>query len=315
MSFLTIPKAAPFTEEDIEALNRVVGTASPVQRAWLAGFLAGLDQAHPAVQQPVAPPQAAEPLTIVYATESGNSEKLANDAAKAARKQGLKPTVIDMADLELATLAKAKRLIVIAATWGEGEPPARAARAYAELMGDGAPKLEGVEYSVLALGDSAYADFCTIGQKIDARLEALGAKRVADRVDCDLDFENPAGEWIDKALKALAPPEAARGTVIAVDFGARPQPAADAGPVEAEVSEWINLNSSRSDKETVHLELAFDGAAPAYKPGDSLDLYAENDPAYVDELLKFAGLTGDDKLRAEFISSRDVTTLSLKTVE
>jgi sulfite reductase (NADPH) flavoprotein alpha-component len=315
MSFLTIPKAAPFTEEDIEALNRVVGTASPVQRAWLAGFLAGLDQAHPAVQQPVAPPQAAEPLTIVYATESGNSEKLANDAAKAARKQGLKPTVIDMADLELATLAKAKRLIVIAATWGEGEPPARAARAYAELMGDGAPKLDGVEYSVLALGDSAYADFCTIGQKIDARLEALGGKRVADRVDCDLDFENPAGEWIDKALKALAPPEAARGTVIAVDFGARPQPAAGTGPVEAEVSEWINLNSSRSDKETIHLELAFDGAAPAYKPGDSLDLYTENDPAYVDELLKSAGLASDNELRTEFLKSRDVTTLSLKSLE
>src|SRR6202171_5822476 len=315
MSFLTIPKAAPFTEEDIDALNRVVGTATPVQRAWLAGFLAGLDQAHPAVQQPVAPPQAAEPLTIVYATESGNSQKLASAAAKAAGKQGLKPTVIDMADLELATLAKAKRLIVIAATWGEGEPPARAARAYAELMGESAPKLEGVEYSVLALGDSAYVDFCTIGQKIDARLEALGAKRVADRVDCDLDFDKPAAEWTDKALKALAPPEAARGTVIAVDFGARPQPAADTGPVEAEVSEWINLNSSRSDKETIHLELAFDGAAPAYKPGDSLDLYTENDPAYVDELLKSAGLASDNELRTEFLKSRDVTTLSLKSLE
>jgi sulfite reductase (NADPH) flavoprotein alpha-component len=314
MSFLTIPKAAPFTEEDIEALNRVVGTASPVQRAWLAGFLAGLDQAHPAVQQPAAAPQAAEPLTIVYATESGNSEKLANDAAKAARKQGLKPTVIDMADLELATLAKAKRLLVIAATWGEGEPPARAARAYAELMGEGAPKLDGVEFGVLALGDSAYADFCTIGQKIDARLAALGGKRVVDRVDCDLDFEKPAAGWTDKALKALAPPESARGTVIAVDFGARQQQAADTGPVEAEVSEWINLNSSRSDKQTIHLELAFDGAAPAYKPGDSLDLYVENDPAYVDQLLKSAGLA-DEGLRAEFVKSRDVTTLSLKAVE
>jgi sulfite reductase (NADPH) flavoprotein alpha-component len=318
MSFLTIPKAAPFTEEDIDALNRVVGTATPVQRAWLAGFLAGIEQAQPSDQpslQPVAPPQATEPLTIVYATESGNSERLANDAAKAARKQGLKPTVVDMADLELAMLAKAKRLIVIAATWGEGEPPARAARAYAELMGEGAPKLEGVEYSVLALGDSAYADFCTIGQKIDARLEALGAKRVADRVDCDLDFEKPAAEWTDKALKALAPPEAARGTVIAVDFSARPQPAADTGPVEAEVSAWINLNSSRSDKETIHLELAFDGSAPAYKPGDSLDLYTENDPAYVDELLKSAGLSSDEGLRTEFLKSRDVTTLSFKSLE
>src|SRR5262249_28513569 len=151
---------------------------------------------------------------------------------KAARKQGLKPTVVDMAELELATLAKAKRLLVVAATWGEGEPPARATRAYAALMSEKAPKLDGVEFSVLPLGDSAYADFCTIGQKIAARLAELGGKRVVDRVDCDLDFEKPAHEWTEKALKALAPPEAARGTVIAVDFGARQQPAADLSPVE-----------------------------------------------------------------------------------
>ena len=77
----------------------------------------------------------------------------------------------------------------------------------------------------------------------------------------------------------------------------------------------MNLNSSRSAKETIHLALAFDGAAPAYEPGDSLDLYAENDPAYVDELLTLAGLAGDEALRAELVAARDVTTLSLKTLE
>ena len=103
------------------------------------------------------------------------------------------------------------RLVVIAATWGEGEPPARATRAYNELMSDAAPRLEGVEYGVLALGDTAYAEFCAIGKAIDERLAALGGKRVAERVDCDLDFAKPAGDWIASALKALAPPEVARG--------------------------------------------------------------------------------------------------------
>jgi len=310
-----IPKTAPFAEEEIDLLNRVVGTASPVQRAWLAGFLAGLDASGAAVlPHPAAPARPAEPLTIIYASESGNSEKLAGDLAKAARKNGLKPTVIDMADLELPALASAKRLVLIAATWGEGEPPARAARAYDELMGEGAPRLEGVEFGVLALGDTAYAEFCAIGRKIDERLAALGGKRVVDRVDCDLDFAEPAARWIGDAVKVLTPPNAG-GRVIEVDFGAKPAASTSTDIVEAEIIEHVDLNSSRSDKETIHLALSFEGGAPAYEPGDSLDLYADNDPAYVDELLKIAGLASDEKLRADFIKSRDVTTLSLKTIE
>jgi sulfite reductase (NADPH) flavoprotein alpha-component len=312
-AYAVIPRTAPFSEEDVELLNRVVAPATPVQRAWLAGFLAGVEHAGGAAQ-PAAPARPAEPLTIVFASESGNCETLAGDMARQARKLGLKPQLVDMADLALADLTKAKRLVVIAATWGEGEPPARAIRAYGELMGEGAPRLDGVEYGVLALGDTAYAEFCAIGKAIDERLAALGAKRVADRVDCDLDFAKPAADWIGGALKALAPPDADRGRVISVDFGAKPAASPNTDIVEAEIVEHVNLNSSRSAKETVHLALSFDGAPPAYEPGASLDLYAENDPAYVDDLLTFAGLK-DGGLREEFIKSRDVTTLSLKSLE
>jgi sulfite reductase (NADPH) flavoprotein alpha-component len=310
-----IPKTAPFAEEEIDLLNRVVGPASANQRAWLAGFLAGFDAASAgaAAPQPAAPGRPAEPLTIVYASESGNSEKLAGDLAKAARKNGLKPTIIDMAELDLSALASAKRLVVIAATWGEGEPPERAVRAYNELMSEGAPRLDSVEFGVLALGDTAYAEFCAIGEKIDERLAALGGKRIIGRVDCDLDFAEPAARWIGDAVKALTPPNA--GRVIEVDFGAKPTASPGTDIFEAKIIEHVDLNSSRSDKETVHLALSFEGGAPTYEPGDSLDLDAENDPDYVDELLKAAGLSGDDKLRTELIKSRDVTTLSLKSVE
>ncbi len=321
--FATIPKTAPFTEEDVVLLNRVVGPASPIQRAWLAGFLAGFLAGVESVQgsaegaaQPAAPARPAEPITIVYASESGNCEKLANNFAKAARKNGLKPILVDMADLDVSTLAQARKLVFIAATWGEGEPPARAVRSYGDLMGEGAPRLDGVEFGVLALGDTAYVEFCAIGKNIDERLAALGGKRVIDRVDCDLDFEKPAGDWLGGAIKALAPPvDVDRGRVIEVDFGAKPAGSPNTDIVEAEIIELVDLNSSRSDKETVHLALAFDGDVPEYQPGDSLDLYAENDPAYVDELLKLAGLADDTKLRDEFIKTRDVTTLSLKSVE
>ena len=100
-AFATIPKTAPFAEEEIDLLNRVVGPANAIQRAWLAGFLAGVESVS-GQAQPAAPARPAEPITIVYASESGNCEKLASDLAKAARKNGLKPTLIDMADLDLA---------------------------------------------------------------------------------------------------------------------------------------------------------------------------------------------------------------------
>jgi sulfite reductase (NADPH) flavoprotein alpha-component len=311
-SLAIIPKSAPFQDDEIELLNRVVGPASPTQRAWLSGFLAGASSV-PQTPQPAAPARPAEPLTIVFASESGNCERLAGDLAKAARKAGMKPALIDMTDLDLTTLPASRRLVVVAATWGEGEPPARAARIYAELMGETAPRLDGVEFAVLALGDTAYAEFCAVGKAIDARLVALGGKRLAERLDCDLDFEEPAALWIERTLATLAPAQPLRGQVIEVDFAAK----ADARPqiVEAEVIEHINLNSSRSEKETIHLALSFDGAAPAYQPGDSLDLYADNDPAEVDELLAAAGLATDNALRAELIKARDITTLSLKTLE
>ena len=181
-------------------------------------------------------------------------------------------------------------------------------------MGEKAPRLDGVEFGVLALGDTAYVEFCAVGKALDERFAALGGKRVVDRVDCDLDFAAPAADWIARAVKALAPADANRGTVIEVDFG-KPGAAAKPEIVEAEITEHIDLNSSRSDKETIHLALGFDGAAPAYEPGDSLDLYPENDPAEVDELLKAAGLSADQALRAEFIKSRDIHTLSLKSLE
>ena len=315
MNALPIPQTAPFAEDEIEILNRVVGPASPTQRAWLAGFLAGIDTAANS-PQPAPAAQPVEPLTILYATESGNCERLAADMAKAARKMGLKASLVDMADLDVATLASARRLTVIAATWGQGDPPARALHAYAQLMGEGAPRLDGVEFGVLALGDTAYREFCAVGKALDARLEALGARRVVDRVDCDIDFDEPAKRWTEAALKVLAPvEEARRNRVIVGDFGTKSASNAAAAPIEAEITEIINLNSSRSDKQTIHLELAFDGVALPYKPGDSLDLYPKNDPTYVDDLLRVLGRSSDDALRTELTTGRDVTTLSTRTLE
>ncbi len=317
-----LPRTAPFGDQERAHLDAALGAATPIQRAWLTGFLAGLDAASgqpaAAAAAPAAPPKAAEPLTILFASESGNSEKLAGDVSKLARKQGFKPKVVDFADLDLATLPKAGKLIAIAATWGEGEPPARAVRAYGELMGDAAPRLDGVQFGVLALGDTSYAEFCAIGKALDARFEALGARRATDRADLDLDFDKPAADWIKGALKALAPAEAPSDNVVAVDFraGAEDEDGeVSREPAVVEVIDHVNLNSSRSDKETIHLALEFEDGAPAYEPGDSLEIFPENDPQLVEEILRATGLSADEGLRQALLAERDITTLSATTVE
>ena len=301
-----IPNTAPFAEDEIEILNRVVGPATPVQRAWLAGFLAGLDAAN--APQARACRSAAEGRAADRSLRDRVRQfrKARRRRRQGARKLGFKPSLVDMADLDIASLKDAKRLIVIAATWGEGEPPARAVRAYKELMSDAAPRLDGVEFGVLALGDTAYAEFCAIGKAIDERLAALGGKRVADRVDCDLDFAEPAAH-VDRrrAEDACAAGGRARATVIAVDFGAN-RAAPNLGRRSRRRSPSTSISIRRAPtRRPIHLELAFDGAAPAYKPGDSLDLYAENDPAYVDALLKAAGVLRRRAARAS--SSRAAT--------
>jgi sulfite reductase (NADPH) flavoprotein alpha-component len=309
-----LPQTAPFPEDDRVSLDRVLGAATALQRAWLAGFLAGIDVAdRPAVA--AAAPQRAEPLTVLFASESGNSERLAGEAAKAARKIGYKPRLVDFADLVVADLAQEKHILVVAATWGEGEPPARSIRAYRDLMAPSAPRLDGVTFGVLALGDTAYAEFCAIGKAIDLRLEELGATRAVARVDCDLDFDAPAAAWIKGALEQLAPVRESADNVVTVDFKARASTEGGREPCAAEVVEHINLNSSRSAKETVHLVLSFDGAAPAFEPGDSLELYPQNDPVLADAVLAAAGLSADPLLRSALISERDITTLSVVTLE
>ena len=321
-----LPKNAPFTAEDIDLLNQLVQRSTPLQRSWLSGFLAGLDAAQAQAGGTVAPaaqaPRPRVPLTILYGSESGNSETLALKAKKLAAKQNFDAKVLDMADADLAQLPKAKNLIVYISTWGEGDPPQRAADFYKALMADDAPRLEGVRFAVLALGDTAYVNFCQTGREIDARLEALGATRVHDRQDLDLDFQKQAAAWTDKAIEVLAPADAGPTTVVHVDFKAAPAAEDDEeprftaeSPAEAEITALINLNGTGSTRETWHAEFAVEDPAFAYKPGDAIGLYPENDPALAEELLNIVGLAGDEALRQKLVTSFDITTLSRPAVD
>ena len=164
--------------------------------------------------------------------------------------------------------------------------------------------------------------FCAVGKAIDARLEALGAKRAADRQDLDLDFAKQAVAWTEVALAKLAPAGAASGTVVHVDFtGGGAQPDDDTPdftaetPLEAEISALVNLNGTGSTRETWHVELAFDEPRFTYLPGDAIGVMPENDQELVDQLLRATGLNSDAALLLQIQKGYDVTTLSRAVVE
>ncbi|HEX3992137.1 MAG TPA: flavodoxin domain-containing protein [Acetobacteraceae bacterium] len=320
-----LPAGAPFGAEQISALNSVIATSTAEQRAWLSGFLAGVQAANaPAPAIPAAPPKARAPLTILFGTESGNAEALAMRARKSAAKLGFAVKLADMADTSPAQMAEIPNLLLIASTWGEGDPPQRAVDFYEAIMADDAPRFNKTRFAVLSLGDRAYAQFCEIGRRFDERLAALGATRIVDRIDCDLDFETPATAWIDATLDQISqtasdvPVEDT--SVIHVDF-ARPTAEAEAEtwtrarPFEAEITEHVRLTGSRSSSDTRHIALSLEGSGIEYEPGDSLGIVPRNDPALVDAVLNATGLDHDTALRAALRDRYDITTLTAKQVE
>lgn len=321
-----LPRNAPFSPEDIDTLNTVVSRTTAQQRAWLAGFFAGYEAAQGGQQLPqaVAPPKARQPLTVIYGSESGNAEALALKVKKLSQKHGLDARIYDMADVDLSVLAKAKNLMVFVSTWGEGDPPGRAVDFYTALMSDAAPRLDkSLRFTVLALGDTAYAQFCAVGRAIDARLEALGATRAADRIDLDLDFAKKAAEWTEGALTKLAPAEVGvSATVVHVDFKGGAQPFDDEEPsftaehpLEGEIAALINLNGTGSTRETWHVEIAADAPGFSYAPGDAIGVPPENDPALALELAEAVGLGADGGVVQKLRQSFDVTTLSRNLIE
>ena len=208
-----IPDNAPFTREETEWLDHFFTQMSPEQATWLNGFVSGFQayqltdkgvaQSQPspgglAIQQPQVSSVAEKPtLMVLFGSESGNAEALAADTKKLAQKSGFKATLLDMADSDPAKLSKESNVMVIISTWGEGDPPERATGYYQKFMAADAPRVDGLNFAVLGLGDTSYEHFCQMGKDFDKKLEELGGNRIQDRIDCDVDYEDAANKWIE----------------------------------------------------------------------------------------------------------------------
>lgn len=271
-----IPEDAPFNGD---------------QKYWLAGFLAGLHSRLLVLedkQQPAAGTGAAATtqLHILYGSQTGNAEALAQTAAKSARAKGLVPVVQALGDVDLDVFVTMRHVLIVTSTYGEGEMPDNAQLFWDAISASTAPRLEQMHFAVLAIGDTGYDGFCQAGKFIDMRLEQLGAKRVVDRIDCDIDYEEPSSEWLNSSMPQFAASAGSSGTVLESAPEAPVIPGSNkSNPYAAALITNKRLSGEQSAKDIRHFEFDLTDSGLKYEAGDALGVIPVNEPSLVSLLL------------------------------
>ncbi|MBY6188350.1 assimilatory sulfite reductase (NADPH) flavoprotein subunit [Marinobacter hydrocarbonoclasticus] len=292
--------AGMLAPEQIQTLRALASELNPVQAAWISGYLAAVANQGVALggvaSAPAEAASTAVPLTILYGSQTGNSRSVATALADKARAQGAEVTLVSMADYKPRQLKSEQQLLLVVSTHGEGDPPDDAIAFHKFLFSPRAPKLPELKFSVLALGDSSYDHFCQTGKEFDLRLAELGATRLSDRVDCDVDFEDHAEQWQSDVLaKVEIQTEGAASGAAVVPFAATSQ-YSRANPFPATLLASQKITGRGSVKDTRHVELSLEASGLSYQPGDALGVWMDNDPALVEALLSATGLSGDEKV-------------------
>jgi sulfite reductase (NADPH) flavoprotein alpha-component len=329
---------SPLNAEQASQLTMLIQSLTSTQVTWISGYLSGIN-AHAAVGEVVSPtaaPAAAasavQPITILYGSQTGNAEDIAEQLAARAEAAGLSANAVDMLDYKPRDLKKEQNIVICVSTHGEGDPPDNAEELYEFVFGKKAPKLEGVNFSVLAFGDTSYEHFCQTGKDFDAQLEKLGATRVVDRLDLDVDFDDPVENWMDQTVSVFK--DKLGGSTPAAHANVTAMPSATSAPAEqaysrknpyqAEVLTNVVLNGRGSDKEVHHLELDIEDSGLVWEPGDSLGIIPANDPQVVSELIaalgasvdeQVTGIDGEVSLEHALTHQYEITTLTRPFVE
>lgn len=316
--------ALPLDENQTDKLNIAVADLTVLQLQWVSGYMAGLAAAGGAVSTAgfTATPgtESGKQLTVLFGSQTGNGEGLADAICRLARDQGFATKSISLADFKPADLKRESLVAFVISTHGDGDPPDDAELFYEYLMSAKAPRLPGLRYSVLALGDSSYVNFCQTGREFDARLAELGAGRFVPLAECDVDYDEAATAWSDSVVAMLPrlldagpklPQLHAVESVLAFDRQ---------NPFSAEVLVNQKITGAGSSKDVRHIELSLEGSGIRYEPGDSLAVMAKNPPQLVDELLNVLDLdpelrvdvSGDTMSLLEALSSNlEITALNL----
>jgi sulfite reductase (NADPH) flavoprotein alpha-component len=272
-------------ELKLNELNHFVAQLSREELVWLNGYVSGLVKN--SLSQSLVSQQVSGKLTITFGTETGNSKKLATDLASKARKQGLNVKLASLDQYRLTDLSKEENFLIVISTHGEGEPPAAAKKFFSHIH-ETRPELSRLQYSVLALGDTAYPLFCKAGEDIDRQLELLGAKRISSLQKCDVDYESEACEWFNQVISALSKEVGVSTVKVSTPKKAGRK------IYNGQVLSKINLNGFGSSKETFHIEIAADELV--YEPGDSIGIVPKNRRQDLDRVIELLGVEADEKI-------------------
>ena len=308
MSSAALALPTPLSPERSALLAQLAAGADASGLLWASGYLAGLARSLDAPVIAPAPATAVAPATIIYGSQTGNARRAAEALHAKLDAAGLPARLLRADAYSTRELANERLLYLVISTQGEGDPPDDAIGFSEFLLGRRAPKLPQLQFAVLGLGDTSYADFCGIARKLDARLVELGATRVQTLGEADLDIDIVAAPWREQALaharELLKPAPATHlATVTPLRPHALPAWSQDK-PFVAEVlanqritgREFRNVGFRKYgavDKDVRHLELSLQGSGLAYEPGDALGIRHRNPDALVDAVLAATKLDGD----------------------
>ena len=262
------PNEAPFSEN---------------QKLWISGFLAGLKHSSSQKQNQSNTKEEVK-INFLFGTQTGNSETIAETAAEIAQNNNFSTKLAPLDDVSMEALQNMENAVFVVSTYGEGEMPDNAHLFWESLSSSTAPKLENLNFGVLALGDTGYDEFCNAGKMIDVRLEQLGAKRLIKRVDCDVDFETLSNEWIDKIIPRFNKDEKIELKKKEIDESKIIWNKKT--PYMAEISKNKVLSGSGSNKEIRHYEIELGDSGITYEVGDTLNVIPQNNQKLVNLLLK-----------------------------
>lgn len=265
-------------------------------RLWLDGVLGGLFSRVELADSPVSSNAMATDctpaLTLLWASQTGNAEALAERFATRLRDDGIAVELSPMADFATSKLARTQNLALISSTFGDGDPPDNG-EGFWHTLSTAEMRLESLRFAVLALGDPNYDQFCQHGKQLDQRLHELGATRLLERVDCDTEFEVQADNWLTQLHRALKP---APSVVDAPTGNTAPAPAEAPGKTRPHASRLLtnlHLNRQSSNKDTRMFALDLADSGIRYEAGDALGVYPRNCPELVDELLSLTRMNAD----------------------